>query len=157
MKARTFLCITLLALCHPHLWPQAVTKQFPPAAVEGAAGQEMPSIPVAHVVAPPTAGVPVRIEADSQSYRKTKTAVIYTLAGHVVVHYKDYVIRADRVTYNQTTSDIAAEGHLHLDGGPDDAHLLASHGEMNLEAHTGHIFDVAGTIEGPPLKRNEKL
>ena len=157
MKARTILCITLLALCHPQLWPQAVTTQFPPAVDEGAGEQVVPSIPVAHVVAPPAEGVPVRIEADTQSYQKTKTAILYTLAGHVVVHYKDYVVRADRATYNKTTSEIVAEGHLHLDGGPDDAHLLASHGEMNLEAHTGHIYDVAGTIEGPPLKRDARL
>jgi len=47
MKARTILCITLLALCHPQLWPQAVTTQFPPAVDEGAGEQVVPSIPVA--------------------------------------------------------------------------------------------------------------
>ena len=76
MKARTILCITLLALCHPQLWPQAVTTQFPPAVDEGAGEQVAPSIPVAHVVAPPAEGVPVRIEADTQSYQKTKTAIL---------------------------------------------------------------------------------
>jgi len=186
MRARTFLCTTLLVLCHPQLWSQAVTKQFPPAAPAGLAaaaqtqnpaqnaaksgvnGSNLPdepepaidltgSIPVAHVVPPPPTGVPVKIEADTQSYVKTKTANLYTLAGHVVIDYKDYVIQADRATYNQATSEIVAEGHLHLDGGPDDAHLLASHGTMNLDAHTGHLYDVAGTIESGRMQRNKKI
>ena len=29
MKIHTFLCITLLCLCHPQLWPQELTKEFP--------------------------------------------------------------------------------------------------------------------------------
>ncbi|MFZ0661153.1 MAG: LPS assembly protein LptD [Acidobacteriaceae bacterium] len=171
------MCITLLVLCHPQLWSQAVTKQFPPAAGLSAQAEigapnsdsnsnpdapnstvpDGASIPVAHVVAPPPSGVPVKIEADTQSYVKTNNAVVYTLAGHVVIHYRDYVIQADHATYNQATSEVVAEGHLHLDGGPNDAHLLASHGEMILEKHTGQIYDVAGTLVGPQLKRNEKL
>lgn len=166
MKSRTFLCITLLVLCHPQLWSQAVTKQFPPSAAEPAGegniaqisgGPVATSIPVAQVVEPPPAGVPVRIEADTQSYAKTTAGMVYTLAGHVLIHYRDYVIQADRATYNQTTSGVVAEGHLQLDGGPDDAHLLASHGEMNLNAHTGRIFDVAGTLENPQRSRNPMI
>ena len=172
MRARTFLFITLLVLCHPQLWSQAVTKQFPPAipAVPAAAAQmqeparnravasqnaqenlpEDPSLestlPEAHVVSPPPKGVPVKIEADTQSYVKTPAANLYTLLGHVVIHYKDYVVQADRATYNQATSDVVAEGHLHIDGGPDEAHLLADHGTMNLDAHTADLYDVAGTL-----------
>lgn len=160
MKARTFLCITLLALCHPQLWPQAVTNEFPPAAAtatDGAtASLESEQIPVAHVVPQPASGVPVRIEADTQTYKQTKQEKLYTLTGHVVIHYKDYVIHADRVTYNQTTSEIEAEGHLELDGGPDDAHLLASHGTMNLEKHTGQLYDVSGVLAGQSLQRHSK-
>lgn len=159
MKARTCLCITLLALCHPQLWPQAVTKEFPPAAAatDGAtpSAQNQP-IPVAHVVVPPPSGVPVRIEADTQSYTQTKKAKLYKLTGHVSIHYKDYAIRADRATYNQTTSEVKAEGHLELDGGPEDAHLLASHGAMNLDAHTGRLYDVSGTLAGATLRRQSK-
>lgn len=88
----------------------------------------------------------MKIEADTQSYVKTPTANLYTLQGHVVIHYQDYVIQADRATYNQTTSDVVAEGHVHLDGGPDEAHLLADHGTVNLDAHTGHLYDVSGTL-----------
>ena len=166
MKSRTFLCITLLALCHPQLWSQAVTEQFPPPAGSGlqegggtqnSSWSESASIPVAQVVAPPAEGVPVKIEADTQSYAKTKDGVVYTLVGHVRIEYRDYVIQADRATYNQTTSAVSAEGHLRLDGGPDEAHLMASRGQMNMDKHTGRLEDVAGTLVGPQLRRNEGL
>lgn len=157
MKARTFLCITLVALCHPQLWPQAVTKQFPPAAGTTATGAQTDSIPVARVVPAAPSGIPVKIEADTQSYSQTKKAKLYTLAGHVVIHYKDYVIRADRATYNQATSEVKAEGHLELDGGPADAHLLASRGQMNLDEHTGHLYDVTGTLAGESLRRSKNV
>lgn len=166
MKSRTFLCITLLALCHPQLWPQAVTKQFPPAAESGlqedggVSDAGLPgraSMPVAQVVAPPPEGVPVKIEADTQSYTKTKSGGVYTLTGHVRIEYRDYVIQADHATYNQKTSDVAAEGHLRLDGGPDEAHLMATRGQMNLEKHMGRFEEVSGTLVGPRLRRNAGL
>jgi LPS-assembly protein len=169
MRARTFWCTTLLLLCHSQLWPQALTKQFPlagPAAAQNAvhagaqpgdasqnSSAELPddastgsTMPEAHVVPATPTGTPVKIEADAQSYVKTDAARIYTLTGHVVIHYKDYVISADHATYNQDTADVVADGHVHLDGGPDKAHLLATHGTMNLDAHTGHFYDVTGTL-----------
>ena len=95
------------------------------------------TIPEAHVVPPPPVGVPVKIEADTQTYVKTDTGGLYTLSGHAVIHYKDYVVSADHVTYNQDTSDVVAEGNLHLDGGPDNAHFVATHGTMNLDRIRG--------------------
>jgi LPS-assembly protein len=176
MRARTFLFTTLLLLCHPQLWSQALTKQLPPVQKGGAAGgpqdqnqdQNQPpatapaelfpddpfpddpslqsAIPEAHIVPAPPAGVPVKIEADAQTYVKTDSGGLYTLSGHVVIHYKDYVILADHATYNRDTGDVVAEGNLHVDGGPDEAHLIASHGTMNLDAHTAHYYDVTGTL-----------
>lgn len=165
MRARTFLCTTLLLLCHPQLWPQALTKQFPPAAPEANKGvtagapatqtdeTSIPddpalqsSLPEAHVVPPPPEGTPVKLEADTQSRVETNGQSIYVLNGKAVIHYKNYVVSADRITYNKDTGDIVAEGNLHLDGGPDNAHLLATHGTMNPDAHTAHFYDVAGTL-----------
>jgi len=175
MRARTFLFTTLLLLCHPQPWSQPLTKQFPPAgeghsasggpspvrapqqgpvqAQEQGAVESYPddpslqsTIPEAHVVPAPPQGVPVKIEADTQTYVRTDGGGVYTLQGHVVIHYKDYVISADHAIYNQATSDIVAEGNLHVDGGPDEAHFVASHGTMNLDAHTAHLYDVSGTL-----------
>jgi len=173
MRARKFLFTMLLLLCHPQLWPQQLTKQFPlqdqddRAAVQppGSSPSEPPAaaasadlanypddpsltstIPEAHVVPVPPTGVPVRIEADAQSYVKADGGGFYTLTGHIVIHYKDYVVRADHATYNQATGDISAEGNLQVDGGPDNAHFTANHGTLNLESHTAHLYDVNGTV-----------
>lgn len=156
MIARIFWCTTLLLLCHPQLWSQAVTKQFPPVA-DGVSPADQNAIPVAHVVPPAPSGIPVKIQADTQSYQKTGSAILYTLTGHVVIHYRDYVIQADRATFNQATSEVVADGHLHLDGGPDDAHLLASHGAVKLDAHTGKLYDVAGTLAGARLRQSTRI
>ena len=165
MRARIFLCTTLLMLCHPQLWSQAVTKQFPPAyaaAQASPARQVAPpqpaahtfpnapepesAIPVAKVISTVPSGVPVTIEAKTQRFQRTRQGNIYTLVGHVVIHYRDYIISADSATFNQTSSQIVATGHLRLDGGPDDAHFLASHGDMNFKAHTAHLYDITGTL-----------
>src|SRR5450755_3014010 len=83
MRARFFLCITVLVLCHPQLWPQAVTKQLP-LSNDGAAASVRPpasatnpvskeptttdlpddpsmvsDVPVARIVPAPQTGVPV--------------------------------------------------------------------------------------------------
>lgn len=163
MRVRIFLCITLLLLCHPQLWPQAVAKQFPlaapasgggpgtlsatssaalpndPSAVDGSAVDD---IPVAHVVPAPPGGVPVEIKADTQREQNN----IFTLTGHVLIHYRDYVIQADKVVYNNDTREATAEGHVVVDGGRDHEHLTATHGEINLDQDTAHFYDVTGTL-----------
>ncbi len=167
MRARTFLFTTLLLLCHQQVWPQQLTKQFPPAGEQVQAAAKPPdglgsspeqaegypddpslqsTIPEAHVVPAPPVGVPVRIEAKAQTYVRTEGGGLYTLTGNVVIFYRDYVIRADHATYNQATGDITAEGNLQVDGGPDNAHLNATHGTMNVDAHTAHLYDVNGTM-----------
>ncbi|WP_446745314.1 LPS-assembly protein LptD [Silvibacterium acidisoli] len=157
MRARTFLFITLYLLCHPQLWTQTLTKQLPPASDTAQTAPSAPAdlpddpssdstIPEAHIVPPPPQGTPVKIEADTQTYAKTTAGGLYILNGHVVIHYKTYVISADHANFNQETGDVEAKGNLHIDGGPDDAHLVASHGTMNLEAHRADVFDVNGTL-----------
>jgi LPS-assembly protein len=151
MKARISLIIMLLLLCHPKLWGQTLTKQFPAQLSAqfpeqgGSSFSQLPDAPVVPIAEPvpaPPGGVPVTILADKQ----TKKGDIYTLTGNVEITYKDYVVHADRITCNAATGDVAAEGHLLLEGGPDDEHIAASHGTMNLNKQTGELFDVDGTI-----------
>jgi LPS-assembly protein len=84
----------------------------------------------------------VSLSADDQAYK----GGIFTGEGHVVIHYEDYVVSADRVTYNRDTGEVIAQGHLHLDGGPDDAHIEADHGTINLHLQTGHFYSAEGTL-----------
>jgi LPS-assembly protein len=84
----------------------------------------------------------VTLEADTQTY----AGGVLTGEGHVVIHYEDYVVSADHATYDRATGDVIAQGHLHLDGGPDDVHIEADHGTMNVHAQTGHFYNVEGTL-----------
>ena len=49
-------------------------------------------------------------------------------------------------TYNDGPGEIDAQGHLMIDGGPDDEHFEADHGTINVDADTGDFFDVVGTL-----------
>jgi LPS-assembly protein len=93
------------------------------------------------IEAPPT-GTPVHIEANKQG----KTGDVYTLDGDILILYKAYRVRADHAVYNLANSTVEARGHVTVDGGPSDEHIVADHGTVNLDEHTGHFFNVTGTL-----------
>jgi len=157
MTTRLFWCITLSCLLHQPVKAQTLTNQLPPASPGPQSGvqsegaeplaapqEQIPAvqIPVAQVVPPIDQGVPVRITAREQG----KRGDVWTLSGEVEIDYRDYIVRADKVTYNEATSVVEATGHLHLEGGRDDELIDADHGTMNLDRETGHFFDVSGSI-----------
>jgi LPS-assembly protein len=74
-----------------------------------------------------------------------KNGDIYKLHGEGEIHYRGYVLRADEVTYNSDSGAATAAGHFTLDGGPNDDHVKASHGDYNLASETGTFYDVTGT------------
>ena len=156
MHPRTFVFITVMTLCHLQLAGQMLTNALPPsqepssstnaASSEPAAqlpedpGQEV--LPVARPEPVPESGVPVRVDAD----RQTRAGDIWTLSGNVVIHYGDYIIRADKIVYHQSTSELEADGNLRVTGGPSDAYIEASHGEMRLNEHTARFYNVNGSM-----------
>ncbi len=160
---RSFLCITLVWLCHPQLALWAWQSGHPvSSAVTGSSAEsksgappadpaQLPDIPDAEEVdlpraepvpAPGRRTVPVHIEAREQR----KDGTTYTLLGDAELHYGQYVLRADKVNYNQDTGEARAEGHLQLDGGPADEHILADHATLNLDLDTGRFYDVTGSV-----------
>lgn len=167
---RSFLCITLVWLCHPQLalwaWqsghPESsaltrslaqATQASPPtvAPQQRDTPAQLPDIPDADEVdlpraepvpAPGRRTVLVHIEAHEQN----KDGAVYTLLGNVELHYEQYVLHADKVNYNQDTGEVRAEGHLQLDGGPADEHILADHATLNLDLDTGRFYDVTGSV-----------
>jgi LPS-assembly protein len=167
MRPRHLVFITLLALCHPQLEGQALTNALPQAqqspSSQSPAGAKTPIsdgssadnpgtplpddpgqelLPLAQPEAEPAAGVPVQWEAQRQS----RAGDIWTLSGDVVVHYRDYILRADKVVYHQSTSELEAEGNLQMAGGPEDAIINAAHGDMRLNMHTARFFNVSGSL-----------
>ena len=161
MRPRNLAFIALLALCHLSLRGQALTNALPPAPQGAAgAGSSKPDSPtpdnaaavlpdepgqealsLAQPEAAPSTGLPVQWDAGYQHW----VGDVLTLTGDVVGRYHGYILRADKVIYNQSTSELEAEGHLLLSGGPNDVLINASHGEMRLNMHTARFYDVNGS------------
>jgi LPS-assembly protein len=163
MRPRNFVFITMLALCHLLLRGQALTNAAPPAGQEaGSVGTHDPNslgqssaglslslpndpgqeiLPVAQLEPGPASGVPVVWEARKQS----RVGDTWTLTGEVVVHYRDYILRADKVIYHQSTTELEAEGNLQVAGGPNDVLIYAERGEMRLNMHTARYINVHGS------------
>ncbi len=143
MFSRIRLSITALFVCHALLAPLIVTSQLLPLARRMAADlaptaqQSQPSVEFSSN----QAGELVTIKAREQE----KEGDVFKLRGDVEIDFRDLVFRGDEVTYNAKTGDLAATGHLVLDGGPHDEHIEASHGEYNVKSQTGKFWDVAGT------------
>lgn len=160
MHPRYLVCITLLSLCHPQVRAQALTNTLPSGAggnfsVETVASSDQPDqnqseqlpndpgqelLPVAQPEPTQEQGSPVQFEYKHGD----RVGDVVTLDGNVVVRYRDYILRADKVVYHQSTSVVEAEGHLQVTGGPNDVQLSASHGDMNLNMHTARFYNVSG-------------
>ncbi len=179
MRVRTFLFITALMLCHPKLWPQTLTRQFPaivsedtakggaetdlakdrvaaqdPQAASGSTSiPDAPGYPVAEVVATAPPGVPVKLI----SHQQEKHGNVYLLTGDVRIEYKDYILTADKVSYDRDTSDVEADGHVQLQGGRNNELIIADHGKLNLDLETGRFENVTGSVGRQPSASKRKL
>src|SRR5580704_11980221 len=149
MTPRTRFLITALFLCHQLLIPALVTSQL----LRGNSSalpqkeQQKTTAPAA----PPS--TPCATQAATQdsdatticAIQQEKIGEVYKLHGQGEIHYRNYVIRADEVTYDSDSGLATGSGHFTLDGGPNDDHIKASHGTYNLTAETGRFYDVTGT------------
>ena len=158
MHPRNLVFITVITLCHLQLAGQMLTNGLPPAQNPASAvtsdqatvaaqlpedpGQE--AIPIAKPEPQPPGGVPLRWEAGLQTYSRDGGTV--TLSDGVIIYYRDYIIRADKIVYQRSTSELEAEGNLQVTGGPGDADITASHGDMRLDMHTARFYDVHGSL-----------
>jgi LPS-assembly protein len=154
MHPRNLLFITILTLCHLKVQAQTLTNAAPPAASEtpSAATQAAPAatlpddpsqqiLPVAQPEPAPLPGIPVDWVAQNQS----RAGDLWTLDGGVVVHYRNYTLRADKVVYDQSTTQLDAEGHVQVTGGPNDVEIYADRGDLRLNLHTARFFNVHGS------------
>ncbi len=150
MRPRTFVIITLLAAYGLQAEGQRLSSGLPPAQPAADASEAQPQlpddpsqemVPIAQPGPTPSTGTPIEWEAQRQS----RVGDVWTLSGNVVVHYRDYVLRADNIVYHQSTSELEADGHLQLTGGPNDVFINAAHGEMRLNMHTARFYNVTGS------------
>jgi LPS-assembly protein len=136
MTSRTRFLITAAWVCHLLLAPSLVTSQL-----------LAPKIP--SLGAP---GLPNTLFASNQeevtiiATTQEKIGSIYQLHGKAEIHYGVYILRSDEITYNADTGQAIADGHVVLEGGPNDEHIQASHGTYNVRAESGRFENVTGSI-----------
>src|SRR5437763_12895328 len=140
MKSRRNLVITIAALCHLLLLPGIVTSQLPSASTPDSLPQEC----TVHTFTKPAPGRP-REPVTIKAGQCEKTGDIYKLHGNGEIDFRNYVIRADEMTYSDDSGEATGAGDLRLDGGKYDTQVEASHGTYNVQSGTGRFYDVYGT------------
>ncbi len=148
MTLPTRFLITALFLCHQLLTAALVTSRLRSEISDSTAAQKAQK---AEAAAPGTPCARQAATQDSDSAticaddQQEKTGNVYKLRGNAEVHYRTYILRADEITYDSDSGEATANGHFSLDGGPNDDHIKASHGNYNLAAETGRFYDVTAT------------
>lgn len=132
MATRTRFLITSAVLCHLILASRLVTSQLLPANTAQKAASTPSNRP----------RLPVKISAIHQE----RDGAVYKLSGSVEIEYGAYTFSADEITYDSDSGDITAEGHLVLEGGPNNEHIEAARGHYNTDHETGRFEHVTGTI-----------
>lgn len=135
---RILLIITAVAACHLLLAPQAFTNQLPLANGEGSA-QEVPAR--AEAGDSPAQGEQVTIRAREQE----KVGDVFHLRGDVEIRYRDFIFRADAITYDTASGQITADGKLTFEGGPHDESIQADRATYNVRTESGEFHNVSGT------------
>ncbi|MGH9500839.1 MAG: LPS-assembly protein LptD [Terriglobales bacterium] len=133
MSSRTRFLITATFVCHLLLVPPLVTSQL---RAPSPATDDLPNTPSS------LHDEDVTITA----LRQEKQGAIYELHGNAAIHYGTYILRADEVSYNSATGDSKAEGHVVLEGGPNDEEIQASRANYNLRSESGRFENVTGSI-----------
>ena len=78
--------------------------------------------------------------------QQEKIGSIFKLHVRGRIDYHGLTMWADEATYNEDTDNVTLEGHVVLDGGPNNEHVEASHGTYNVRTDKGRFYDVVGTI-----------
>jgi LPS-assembly protein len=149
MTLRIRFLITALFLCHQLPASSLVTSRL----LAENSGQTTDSVAQLPQSKPEPPSTPCASQAANEDSDQTticatsqeKDGEIYKLHGNAEIHYRDYVLRADEVTYDRDSGEATASGRVTLDGGPNDDHIKASHGTYNVAAETGRFYDVTGT------------
>ena len=160
MSARIRLFTTVPLACQLFLLVLLLTM-----ALRGSAQQEAPTTeesapaPAAEAGTPaqtttekestPTQEQPSRPVADEviiKARQQEKKGDVFTLSGDVEVRYRDTVLRADEIVYDQSTGEVKASGHVVVEGGAHQEHIEGTHAEYNVRTETGKFYDAQGTV-----------
>ena len=95
---------------------------------------------------PKPGGGEVKIMPDEKTGEIEAQADEYIIVtGGVTIEYQDIKLRADKITFNQKTRDVVAEGHVVIDQGP--TRVTANQTIYNLDSKTGTFFNATGAMD----------
>lgn len=97
------------------------------------------------VPGPKPGGGEVKITVNPKGVVEAQKEDYTILTGGVTIEYQDIKLTADKVTYNQRTKDVVAEGNVIIDQGP--TRITATQAIYNLNSKTGTFFNSTGTME----------
>ncbi len=83
----------------------------------------------------------VLIRADQQE----KNQDIYSARGHVDIRFNGNTLHADQVTYDSSTGQMTANGHVVFDGGLHNEHIVASRASYDVSRDSGTFYDATGS------------
>lgn len=86
-----------------------------------------------------------RDEALIRGDEQEKNQDVYKARGHVVMRFRTYTLHADQVTYDSTTGQVTANGHVVFEGGPHNDRLVGTHASYDVSRDTGTFYDVIGS------------
>jgi len=139
MSSRTRCLITAALACHLLVSPSLVTSQLLAADSPHNAPQDL--------------STPKNLKQEEvtiTALQQENQGSSYKLSGNAKIEYGTYVLYADEITYNSDTGDATAEGHVILDGGPNDEHIEANRGAYNIKSESGRFEHVRGSIGAHP-------
>src|SRR5262249_15505434 len=89
---------------------------------------------------------PVGDEVIIKARQQEKNGNVFTLSGEGEVSYRDTVLRADEIVYDQSTGDVKANGHVVVEGGTHQEHIEGTSAEYNVRTETGKFYNAQGTV-----------
>ncbi len=136
MNSRTGLLITAVIACHLLAVHSLVTSQLLSATPASQMDPQLPETP----------GALKEEDVTITALQQEKQGPVYKLHGNAEIVYGIWDLHADEMTYNSDTGESTADGHVVLDGGPNDEHVEATHATYNIKTEAGRFEHVTGSI-----------
>jgi len=173
MTSRIRLIITALLLCHLFLRPGVVTSQLPAAGQQQNPGKSVSQPPEITVrtdtgeedtkteqiiqqelqegnqeLGPQRPAInvaPGRNEVLIRADEQEKNQDIYSVRGHVEIRFGTDTLHCDQATYDSTSGQVTATGHVVFDGGPHNEHVVGSHATFDVSRDSGTFYEATGS------------
>ena len=136
MSSRTRFLITAFAACHLLAAHSLVTSQL----------LSSPSSSQTETEVPQNQTTTKDEDFTAKAIRQEMQGSLFKLQGNAEIQYGTYILHADEMTYNSDTGEATADGHVALDGGPNDEHVEGTHATYNVKSESGRFEHVSGSI-----------